>query len=153
MLKTYQKNKLLFTIVISSIIIVLGLLGSKWQLGYAEDEPTIPTLPFVYDYEPKEICINSIDPVVTVFGPPESFITPEYTWIKWLDATNEYSYIVPDEIINGVLKFTVDPPKLTQVYTAYFWIENHPPDSDEIYGAFPIEIIGCNNIFLPLVMK
>lgn len=148
-MKNNNKTKTIITIFVSAFIIVLALFGANWQIGQAE---TI-TLPEIYNYAPQEICVNSMDTVVTVYGKPDSFITPEYTWILWLDFSGNDSYIIPDEIIDGVLKFTVDSTKLTEVYTAAFWIENHPIGSIERTGPFYIEIKGCNFIYLPLVMK
>ncbi len=148
-MKKIYKPKTVITIFVSAFVIVLSLFGANWQIGQAE---TI-TLPEVYSYEPQEICVNSLDTLVTVYGKPDSFITPEYTWILWLDSSGSDSYIIPDEIIDGVLKFTVVETKLTEVYTAAFWIENHPVGSIERTGPFYIDIIGCEFIYLPLVMK
>ncbi|MBW6473913.1 MAG: hypothetical protein K0B14_12345 [Anaerolineaceae bacterium] len=163
MLKTKQKNKLLFTIVISSIIIILGLLGSKWQLGFAEDVPSVPTVPTipiifptVYNYQPQQICVNSADTIVTVHG--YDFIDTTNTWIVWVDSFYVHSYIKSDEITvdnptSMYLKFTVDATKLTHVGDVWFYIDNYPEIQFGLAGPFWIEIIGCNNIYLPLVVK
>jgi len=50
--------------------------------------------------------------------------------------------------------FTIDAPKLSQVWSASLWVVNHPEiNDDEIIGPFYIDIVGCNYIYLPLVMK
>lgn len=149
-MKKIYKPKTIITIFVSAFIIVLALFGANWQIGQAE---TIPTLPIIYTFEPQEICVNSSDTVVTVNG--ANFIDPTYTQILWLDAYGSYSYIVPDEITDGGTKliFTVGSDKLSVVYSASFWIDNHPGDLYELLGPLYIEIKGCNYIYLPLIMK
>lgn len=149
-MKKIYKPKTIFTILVSAFVVVLALFGANWQIGQAE---TVPTIPIIYSYEPQEICVNSGDTLVTVNG--GDFIDTTYTWILWLDSLNNYSYIIPDSVsLDGTqLIFTVEAAKLTQVYEARFWIENHPPDSLEKVGPFYINIIGCEFIYLPLIMK
>lgn len=149
-MKKIYKPKTIFTILVSAFVVVLALFGANWQIGQAE---TVPTIPIIYSYEPQEICVNSGDTLVMVNG--GDFIDTTYTWILWLDSLNNYSYIIPDSVsLDGTqLIFTVEAAKLTQVYEARFWIENHPPDSLEKVGPFYINIIGCEFIYLPLIMK
>ena len=149
-MKTIYKTKTVITIMVSALVIVLALFGANWQVGQAE---TVPTLPIIYSFAPQEICVNSGDTLVTVNG--DDFIDTTYTQILWLDAFNYFSYIIPDYVsLDGTqLIFTVEAAKLTQVYEAAFWIENHPPDSLERVGAFYIDVIGCEHIYLPMIAK
>ncbi|MBE0685466.1 MAG: hypothetical protein IH585_05655, partial [Anaerolineaceae bacterium] len=135
-------------IIISAIVIVLALFGTNWQIGQAY---IVPTIPIIYSYQPQEICVNSEDTFVTVSG--DDFIDTTYTWVLWLDAFDNFSYIVPESVSSTELIFTVKAEKLTQAYEAAFWIENHPPDSLEKVGPFYINIVGCEFIYLPLIMK
>ena len=152
-MKKNNKIKTIITILVSAFVIVLGLFGANWQVGQAETVPTVPTLPIIYSFAPQQICVNSGDTLVTVNG--GDFIDTTYTWIKWLDAFNNFSYIIPNSInaAGTELIFTVEAAKLTQVYEAAFWIENHPPNSPEIVGPFYINIIGCEHIYLPMIAK
>ncbi len=148
MLKKIYKNKSLLTVILVALLIVLGMLGTDWEVGFAEE-----TLPKVVSINPQTICAGSPDTQVTIIG--EDFISVDYTWIRWLDELSIYSYIIPDEVnLAGTeLIFTIDAPLLTQVYYAPFWIENHPPDSNERTGPFYIDIVGCEFVYLPLIMK
>ena len=132
-MKKIYKPKTIITIFVSTFIIVLALFGSSWQIGFAETAPTIP--PTIYD-----------------------FIDITNTWIVWVDSSYNHSYIIPDEIIvldpfNMYLKFTVDAPKLTQVGDAWFYIDNYPDILYGNIGPYSVEIIACNYIYLPLLMK
>jgi hypothetical protein len=153
MLKKSINTKMILTVMLASSIVILGLIGTQWQIGQAETVPTVPTIPIIYSFEPQEICVSAGDTLVTVNG--GDFIDTTYTWILWLDAFNNYSYIIPNSINQDgtQLIFTVDSAKLTQVYEAAFWIENHPPESLEKVGPFYIDIIGCEFIYLPLIAK
>jgi hypothetical protein len=153
-MKKIYKPKTIITIFVSTFIIVLALFGSSWQIGFAETAPTIP--PTIYDFNPKQICVNSSDTVITVEG--YDFIDITNTWIVWVDSSYNHSYIIPDEIIvldpfNMYLKFTVDAPKLTQVGDAWFYIDNYPDILYGNIGPYSVEIIACNYIYLPLLMK
>ncbi len=147
-MKILKKQRTLVSIIIATFVVVIALMGAKWQIGQAD---TIPTIPIIYNFEPKEICVNSEDTTVTISG--GDFIDVDYTWILWLDVLNNYSYIIPNSVSSNELIFTVEAAKLTQVYEAPFWIENHPPDSKERVGPFYIDIVGCEFIYLPLVLK
>lgn len=148
-----QKNKTFLTVIIASLIIVLGLLGSRWQIGFAEDDPTIPTIPNFFSITPDSICAGSGDTQATIRG--ANFIDEEYTWVRWLDADNNFYFIVPDFVsADGTqIDFTIDAAKLDQVWIANIWIVNHPPALDEMVGTLSVEIVACNFIYLPLVMK
>ncbi len=150
--KISKKPKTILTITISSLIIVFALLGFDWQSGQA-DVIFTTTIPLLTTYEPKEICVYSDDTLVSASG--EKYIDVDYTWILWKDASDNFSYIIPNFVNEAgtELEFTVDAAKLTQVYDALFWIENHPPNSLERTGPFYIDIVACNFIYLPLVMK
>jgi len=163
MLQNSMNKKTILTIMLASLILILGLFGTQWQTGQAETLPTIPTIPTipiifptVYGYEPQQICSNSADTVVTIYG--YDFIDTTNTWIVWVDSSYVHTYIRSDEITfdnpkSMHLKFTVDAQKLTQVGDAWFYIDNYPEIQFGLAGPFPIEIIGCNNIYLPLVVK
>ncbi len=156
MLKTISKSKSILTIAISAVIILLAILGSSWQKGFAD---TIPTIPIVYDYyEPQSICVNSLDTQVTVYG--SNFINwygDYYSIVRWQGPTNtEPIDILADEINEAgtVLKFTLTADLLTQVGEGTFWVVNHPDFGDPVEVGEPkiINIISCD-IYLPLVMK
>lgn len=155
MLKIYKKPRTIFTLVITSFVIFLALLGSNWQIGQAGDA----TIPEIYTYEPDLVCANSDSISASVSG--DKFINYEgdfYTWISWLGPNDtQPSYIIPDNInVAGTLiNFTIDATKLTNVGSARFWVVNHPEyvPPFEIVGPFYIDIVGCNFIYLPLVMK
>jgi len=154
MLYKSMNKKTILTITLGSLIIILGLLGTRWQIGQAVTEPTVPTIPIIYSISPETICVGSGDTVATILG--EKFIDTTYTKVKWLDANYIYSYITPDYVsLDGTeLMFTIDAPKLSQVWSASLWVVNHPEiNDDEIIGPFYIDIVGCNYIYLPLVMK
>ena len=155
MLKINRKNKNLLTIAIASLIIVFGLLGSNWQMGFANDvSATVPTIPIIYSITPDTICVGSMDTVATIRG--GKFIDTTYTKVKWLDANYNYSYITPDSVSldKTELKFTIDAAKLSQAWVASVWVVNHPEiNDDEIVGPLYVDIVGCNFIYLPLVMK
>jgi hypothetical protein len=146
MLKKIYKNKSLLTVILVAFLIVLGMLGTDWEVGFAEQ-----TLPIVYSISPQTICAGSPDTQVTIIG--DDFISVDYTWIRWLDITGDYSFIVPDEVSKTELRFTVLSDKLDQVFPARLWVVNHPPALDEIVGYYTIEIVGCNFIYLPLIMN
>jgi hypothetical protein len=156
-MKKIYNPKTITTIFVSAFVIVLALFGANWQIGQAE---TIPTLPRIFSYEPEEICAFSEDTSVTVKG--YNFIDDidgyYYTWIRWLGPNDSLpTYIIPDDINTDgtTLIFTIESSKLLQVGEASFWIVNHPESEDpfELVGDLPINIVGCNYIFLPILSK
>jgi hypothetical protein len=154
MSKTKSNLKAFFTIIVALFVIILGLFGTQWQIGHAETAPTVPTIPIIYSITPETICVGSGYTVATIRG--DKFIDTTYTQVKWLDANYNYSYIIPDYVsVDGTeLKFTIEPSKLSQVWSASLWVVNHPEINDnEIIGPFYIDIIGCEFIYLPLIMK
>lgn len=150
MLKSIKNKKFIITIIIVVTIISLGTIGSSWKVGFAE---TNPTLPVIYSISPETICVGSGNTEITIRG--DDFIDKDYTWVRWLDITGEYSFIVPDYVSpeKNELRFTVLADKLDEVWDARLWVVNHPPALDEIVGYFIIEIVGCEFIYLPLIMK
>ena len=84
MLKKIANKKSIFTIIIASIVIVMALLGSNWEVGQAGD--TVPTIPVIYKIIPESICAYSGDTVATITG--SNFIDDidgyYYTWVRWL---------------------------------------------------------------------
>ncbi|MDO9085201.1 MAG: hypothetical protein Q7U53_03235 [Anaerolineaceae bacterium] len=155
MLEKKSNLKTYFTIMFALFVIILGLFGVHWQVGQAQTLPTVPTIPIVFSLSPDTICVGSTNVEATIRG--EDFIDVNYTWVKWLDADNFYSYIIPDfvSVDKTELRFTIDADKLDEVYTARIWVVNHPeePIPNELAGPFIIEIIGCEFIYLPLIMK
>ena len=154
MLRIKKSTKVVFSTILISFIVVLGLMGSSWNIGHAEDINTAPTIPVVYSITPNTICVGAGDTVATIRG--EEFIDTTYTQVKWLDANYNYLYIIPDFVnVDGTeLKFTIDAAQLSQVWIASVWVVNHPEvNDDEIVGPLYVDIIGCEFVYLPLIMK
>ena len=150
MLKYALKTKTLFTIVIASVVIVLGLFGTSWQIGFAQ---TNPTLPIVESITPDKICVGSDDVNVTIKG--SNFIDEDYTWISWLGPNDTSpTYIIPEYVsLDGkVLRFWVESFRLTDAGKALVMVVNHPQlEKPFEIATFYIDINHC--IFLSLIMK
>lgn len=146
MLKKIKKSNSWKTVFLVAIVLVLGLLGTDWEVGFAD-----LTLPIVYSITPQTICAGSPDTQIVIIG--DDFIGVDYTWIRWLDITGDPFFIIPDEVSTTEIKFTVLSDKLDQVWDASLWVVNHPPALDEIVGYYTIEIIGCDFLYFPFITK
>ncbi len=156
MLPTKLKKNIFFTIVIIMIIIGLGSIGTTWNLGFAQTNPTTPTIPRVTDVNPDHFCVNSGDVLVTLTG--SKFINYNgdyYTEIRWLGPTDFSPVGIDAEYINPegtVLRFWVDSFRLTTAGEVSVMVVNHPelPNPFEL-DKFTMNINHC--IYLPIIRK
>jgi len=153
MLTKELKKKPFFTLVIITILIGLGLIGTTWNLGFAQTTPTIPS---VIDVNPDHLCVNSGDVIVTLTG--SKFINYNdgyYTEISWLGPTDVLPQIIDAEYINQegtVLRFWVDSFRLTDAGEVLVTVVNHPELEHPFeLDTFTIYINHCN--FLPIIRK
>ncbi|PKN83622.1 MAG: hypothetical protein CVU46_16460 [Chloroflexi bacterium HGW-Chloroflexi-8] len=175
-----KKDKKIFLIVlISGIIILLGLVGGNWQKGYAQTNPTLPTIPIVIDVDPSVIPVNSAIGIFTFFGDPSLDPAPflpaqwgmEFIEITWYGpAPDSLSCTVnPISVSGDSSQITVDflgedPPGVpvcadylfSDAGDATIYIVNHPGSGDlrEQYGPITVHIVNPPTyIYLPIIMK
>ncbi len=151
MLSKTLRKKTILTLVVIAVVISLGSIGANWKVGFAETNPTLPTVSSII---PDMICVNSGTTVVTIFG--SDFIDVENTRIEWKGPTDLLPIdIFPNYVrVDGKeLRFTVSADKLTTTGKVEIYIVNHPDlaDPDEVGGPFYIDIAHC--VMLPIIHK
>jgi len=172
-------NKLFLIVLISGLIILLGLVGGNWQKGYAQTNPTLPTIPVVIDVDPTVIPVNSAIGRFTFFGDPNLGIPPflpaqwgmEYIEITWYGpAPDNFSCTVnPISVNSDSTQITVDflgedspgvPVCADYLFStagdATIYIVNHPGSGDlrEQFGPITVHIVRPPTyLYLPIILK
>lgn len=152
-MKITNKSKPIITIILSSIVIVLALMGASWKTGFADTNPTIPIFYYV---TPPYFCAGSDDVDVVITG--DNFINyfgDYYTHISWLGPGESVPTIIIPDYINEAgteLRFHVNASQLTQIGTVHLIIINHPELIDPYeLKTFDMNIGLCS--YLPIVYK
>ncbi len=158
MRKVYQNNRNFTWIVfIAAFVLIIGLLGGKWQAGYAFEPPTIPD---VTEIDPSRIPVNSSIGIFTIYG--SGFIGSEwstdFTLLQWIGPDGQVAYVHPISIndvgTEMVVEFDLDLFHVAG--QAEIYIDNHPDDPDfrEDYGPLTVTIVPPTQyLYLPLIVK
>lgn len=158
MREVYQKNRnFIWIVFIAAFVLMIGLLGGVWQVGYAATNPTVPE---VTEIDPSVIPVNSGIGIFTIYG--SGFIgdgwSTDYTLIQWIGPDGQVAFVHPFSINDdGTEMVVVFGVNLFHVAgEAEIYIDNHPDDPDvrEDYGPLIVTIVYPPQfLYLPLIVK
>jgi len=150
-LQRFKEKKPFIIIFIISLILIIGLLGGKWQQAYATT-----TVPVVDSITPNEILKNSVTIQFKIEG--ADFIGQwgeEYTMVRWRGPDGQTITVNPDSINDEGTEILVTFPYtlFTQQGIANVVVINHPDDPDLIEISQELEVSIIDFLYLPFLAK
>ena len=157
---TASRTKWIASLILGGILVVLALVGGKWQTTYAADAGVnqVPVIDHIY---PSKAPAGSDNLVMIImgsnFGQVEDFIR---VWLE--DADHNYT-AAPIEVIDTALSVVItdtlmvapDFYSIRVVKSNGLSVPTIPPDPiyDQVSNAVEFEVYAPLRIFLPVMDK
>lgn len=150
-LQISEKKRSFVIIFFISFILIIGLLGGKWQHAYATT-----TIPVVNSITPNEILKNSVTIRFLIQG--ADFIGEwgvEWTRIRWRGPDGQVYTATPYSVNDAGTEILVDIPwyLFTQQGIGEVEVINHPEDPDLIEVSGKLEVSIIDFLYLPFLAK